>query len=170
MAKILPVFFNSFGDYEEGLHRYLIVPCIWLFGLSEWSVRLVSVWLGVGVVFGAYFLGKQLYGKTGALAAAATAAVTPWQIHLSRVAVRDILLPLLFCFGMVALIRALRDVSEKPGISKSDVLLSLGSILWALSLYSYTVIRPFFACDDFGIYFYLQGDDCAILANAGGYR
>ncbi|MFH1742271.1 MAG: glycosyltransferase family 39 protein, partial [bacterium] len=142
-GQFLPVFFNSFGDYEEGLHRYLIVPFIGLFGLSVWSVRVVSAVLGVGVVFVTYLLARQMYGGLGALAAAAVAAITPWQIHLSRVAVRDILLPLVFGFGTYCILRALHEFSEQRRTSRSDILLTFGALFWALTWYTYTVARLF---------------------------
>jgi len=142
-GEFLPLFFNSFGDYEEGLHRYLIVPSIWLFGLSVWSVRVVSAVMGTGVVLIAYLLARRLYGKTGALAAAAAASVTPWQIHLSRVAVRDILLPLTFGLGTYLVLGAFSESQEDKTPWRGDILLICGCVLWGLTFYTCAVARLF---------------------------
>jgi len=142
-GQVLPIFFYSFGDYEEGLHRYLVVPFIWFLGLSVWSVRLVSAVLGVGVVGMTFLLGRLLYGNTGGLAAAAISALTPWQIHLSRVAVRDILLPLVFGLGTFLVIQAFRERSRRNNVVSVAALLAGGFALWALTFYTYTVARLF---------------------------
>ncbi|HPA44391.1 MAG TPA: glycosyltransferase family 39 protein, partial [bacterium] len=142
-GEFLPLFFNSFGDFEEGLHRYLIVPSIWLFGLSVWSVRVVSAAMGTGVVLITYLLARRLYGKTGALAAAVAASVTPWQIHLSRVAVRDMLLPLTFGLGTYLVLCAFSESEEDKKRWKRDAQLICGCALWGLAFYTYTVARLF---------------------------
>lgn len=152
-GQFLPIFFHSFGDYEEGLHRYIIVPFIWFFGLSIWSVRLVSALLGVGVVAVTFLLGRQLYGNTGGLAAAAISAVTPWQVHLSRVGVRDILLPLLFGLGTFCVLQACQRFAHRERTLYWGSLLLAGAALWALTFYTYTVARVFVPLMVLGVVF-----------------
>ena len=52
----IPFAFKSFGDYKAPLYIYALAPVIWLFGLSEASVRLLSALLGVILVILVYFL------------------------------------------------------------------------------------------------------------------
>lgn len=86
------VAFESFGDWKPSGYFYALVPFIWAFGLNVWSVRLLSVVAGVGIVAGMgvltwLFLGKNLKEverKTAMLFVLFVATLLPWLIQFSR--------------------------------------------------------------------------------------
>src|SRR5690348_4615704 len=63
-GKSFPVFFQSFGDYKTPVEIYSTVPSIFLFGLNEFSVRIVSVVYGLLAVVAIYFLTLELFGES----------------------------------------------------------------------------------------------------------
>jgi 4-amino-4-deoxy-L-arabinose transferase-like glycosyltransferase len=81
-----PVFFRSFGDYHAGLPIYLQIPFQMVLGMNVWSTRLPDALFGMLHVFLTYLLARRFYGNRVGLWAAAFLAVSPWHIHLSRLA------------------------------------------------------------------------------------
>jgi 4-amino-4-deoxy-L-arabinose transferase-like glycosyltransferase len=81
-----PLFFRSFGDYKEAIPTYSIVPFVYLFGLHEWSVRLMSVAYGLANLLLLYAVGTALRDPRLGLLAACTGATMPWMFHYDRVA------------------------------------------------------------------------------------
>jgi len=83
-----PLYFQSFDDYKNPLFGYLLIPFVKFFDLTDWSIRLPSVLLGVGVILIIYLLVKKLTGKNRlALITSFFAAISPWLIQYSRVAI-----------------------------------------------------------------------------------
>jgi len=90
-GDFLPIIMKSFGDYTPALYVYLSIPFVAIFGLTEFSVRLVSALSGVVSVYLIYLVAdgifskmKKRFSKTITLSAAFLAAVNPWLIHFSR--------------------------------------------------------------------------------------
>lgn len=80
-----PLVFKSFSDYKPGLYVYLDIPFVYLFGLSELTVRLPSIILGSFSIILIYLLSKQLFKKESvALSSAFLLAISPWHLHFSR--------------------------------------------------------------------------------------
>jgi len=46
----LPVFFEAFGDFKNPVYVYILVPFVKLLGLSVFSVRFTSAFIGIGSV------------------------------------------------------------------------------------------------------------------------
>src|SRR3989344_6642029 len=55
-GKFLPVVLRSFDDYKPALYAYLIIPAIFLFGLTTFAVRFPSAVFGVISVVAVYYL------------------------------------------------------------------------------------------------------------------
>jgi len=130
----LPLIFRAYGDYKLPLYIYLTVPWVGLLGLTAYSVRLVSVLSGMGLVAVAYFIGLRLgKNKQVGLLAAFLTAVSPWPLFLSRVAVEANLGAFLFslagCFFL------------KWWDSQKLSDLNLASLFWGLSLHAYNSNR-----------------------------
>lgn len=82
---LFPMIFKSFGDYKPGLYIYASVPFIAIFGLNEFSVRIVSAVSGVFAVVLVYFITKYLFkNEHVSLLSAFFLATMPWHIHFSR--------------------------------------------------------------------------------------
>lgn len=83
----LPIFFRSFGDYKTPVLIYSAVPFIALFGMTEFSVRITSVFWGMMTIVTMYFLGREVDRKNPdsfGLLSAFVAATMPWLIHYNR--------------------------------------------------------------------------------------
>ena len=85
-GALLPIIFKSFGDYKPGLYIYLCLPFVYLFGLTEFSVRLPSIILGSLLPLILYLLIKQINPKAHKTAIITTIvmALNPYNIHFSR--------------------------------------------------------------------------------------
>jgi 4-amino-4-deoxy-L-arabinose transferase-like glycosyltransferase len=128
-----PLFARSFGDYDEACYRYLTIPSIRIFGLNEFSVRLPAALAGLLTVWIFFWLVREWYGPPRALLAALFLAVSPWHIQYSRMGLRAILLPLLFCSGLLFFLKA----------RKQPRWLLVSALLFAGSLYTYGAARMF---------------------------
>jgi len=96
-GEFMPTIFRAYGDYKLPAYIYLTVPSIAVFGLNEFSVRLVSAISGVITVIITYFLVLELF-KTKkkqekekdhrflAALASLLVAVSPWSLFISRAA------------------------------------------------------------------------------------
>lgn len=63
-GAFMPLIFKSFGDFKPGLYIYLTVPFVALFGLSTFSTRLPSVFLGTLSVYLVYLIINQIFKPT----------------------------------------------------------------------------------------------------------
>ena len=85
-GQFLPLILKSFGDYKGAIYTYLTVPSVFLFGLTEFAVRLPTAVFGVFFVILSYLLVLRLTkNKKIATITAALCAVNPLSIVLSRV-------------------------------------------------------------------------------------
>jgi len=132
-GEFLPLFARSFGDYNESLYRFIAVPFVAVFGLSEFSVRLPAALAGTATVGVLYLLVASASDRRLAWAASLALAINPWHIFFSRTAFRVILFPLLFCAGLYFCLRE----RERSGH------LLAGAACLALALYSYSAARVF---------------------------
>ena len=81
-----PIHFQSFNDFKPGLYFYLVLPFVAVLGLTELSVRLPGVLLGVGTVILVWCLAKRLLPQKKGFAelSALFLANSPWHLHFSR--------------------------------------------------------------------------------------
>lgn len=133
-GKNWPLFFRAFGEYKSPIMTYSTVPFVFLFGLNEFSVRLVSAIYGTLAVFSIYLLGKRLGGRVFGLVASVLLAISPWHIHFSRVSLEG-LIPFTF-FVTLATYYWPQDKMNKDR-------LTLSLILFVLAIYSYFPARLF---------------------------
>ncbi len=133
-GEFLPLFLKGFGnDYRESIYVFLTLPFIKFFGLNELATRLTAAVIGTITVITVYYLAKECLSNKVGLIAALFLAISPWHIQFSRIAFRAILLPWLLCLGVLFFAKSFR----KPKY------LSLSSLFFALSLYTYSSARVF---------------------------
>lgn len=84
-GEFLPIVFQSFGDWKPGLYVYLTVPFVALFGLNEFSTRIVGALSGILAIYLVYLVSNKLFPnkKIGAWSALFL-SIMPWHIHFSR--------------------------------------------------------------------------------------
>ena len=132
-GTLLPLFSRSFGDYNESFYRFLAIPSIYFFGLTEFAVRFPAAVIGLLTIVVFYFLGKVLFNERIALVQALILAISPWHIQFSRVAFRAILFPFFFCLGLLLFFK---------GLEKKKFLI-LSAVAFSLSIYTYSSARIF---------------------------
>lgn len=79
----LPLTFRM-GAGRPGGYIYFSVPFVALFGPIVWGIRSLSLLSGLGIIVLMYLLGKKLFGEKVGIIASFLAAISPWDIYLSR--------------------------------------------------------------------------------------
>lgn len=82
-GKFLPLNFSMGGSRPVG-YGYFSMPFIWLFGTSEIGIRALSILSGLGIVVLMYLLSLKLFNARIGLFASLLAAISPWDIAISR--------------------------------------------------------------------------------------
>ncbi|MEX2145172.1 MAG: hypothetical protein WD712_02225 [Candidatus Spechtbacterales bacterium] len=153
---------------REGLWIWLIALSFKYFGISVFSLKLVSAVAGTLAILGTYLLTKEFlrfqhqYHITGELEAARVAAETIslfaagamatsfWHINFSRISFRAIMVPLLLSFGLYFTLRAIRTKNLFDSL--------IAGAIWGIGLYTYIAFRIapaipiFLVLFSFGVY------------------
>ncbi|TSC88439.1 MAG: Uncharacterized protein G01um101416_107 [Microgenomates group bacterium Gr01-1014_16] len=125
-GTVLPAIFRAFGDFKLPGYIYADVPFVAVLGLNALSVRFPSIMAGTLLIFLVYALSRKLSAPP--LTSALLAAISPWSLFLSRVAVEANLGIFLFTLGVTLLLYRK---------------LSLGIIYVLLSAWTYNSFRIF---------------------------
>lgn len=105
-----PLSFQSFGDWKLPLYIYSVVPFVAIFGLTEFSVRLTSVFAGIGTIILTFFLTRELFKNNFlSLTAMFLVALSPWHVHLSRVESESNTAVFLTTAGVLLFLKALKN-------------------------------------------------------------
>lgn len=133
-GNFLPLRLLSFNDMKLPLYSYLSMPFVSIFGLNNFSVRLLNRIVGILLVPVMYFLVYELFkNRKIANIAAFLTAVSPWIFILSRHAHETVLSTFFIAVSIWMLLRYLRT-------NKSlDMILSLAAIF--LSTFAYHAAR-----------------------------
>lgn len=133
-ARSFPLTFEAYGDYKLPGYIYMLVPFIALFGLNDFSVRLLSQIAGVIAVILVYFISKQiLKDEKASLIGMFLLAVSPWHVFLSRAALEANLAFSLFLGGLFLFLK---------GFEKKS-LFTFSAVLFGLTIFTYNSARVF---------------------------
>jgi len=132
----LPISIRSFGDWKPPLPTYLTIPFIYLFGLTETSIRLPSAILGIATVMLTFYLILELFAECKykvkfALLGSFFLTISPWHILQSRA---SMLVAIALFFLEAGIYYFLR------GLKKGKYLI-LSALLFSLSIYAYYGLR-----------------------------
>ena len=122
-----PVHFIAWGSGQNALYAYFSMPFVAIFGLNVFSVRIVNLIFSLLSLLAVFSMVKRAYGYRAGIIAFALAAISPWNIMLSRWGLESNLFPSMFTISLWA-------------ISKSFTkrkYLCLAAFLIALTMYSY---------------------------------
>lgn len=139
-----PLSFRSFGDWKLPFYIYLTMIPVLILGLSEVSVRVVSVAAGVGTVVFAALVMQQIVEEEKSryllgLGAALLVAISPWSIHFSRVGAEANLAVFFVVAGVYFFFASFQTPWK----------LIVTSLLWAASLFTYHgdhIFTPLLLC------------------------
>lgn len=146
-GKPWPIFFHAFGEYKNPIMIYSAILPIRIWGLNEFSVRVVSAFYGVLGVIAIYFLAAKLGNPVLGLPSALFLAISPWDIHFSRVALEG-LMPFVFFTTLATYFWVKHWRGRKRW---RDFILAI--FLFALALYSYFPARIFIPLFCIGLVF-----------------
>ncbi len=141
-GKLLPIQFRSFGDFKPPFYVYATVIPVAMFGLTEFSTRIVSALAGLSSVVLLYFLMKNLFSHWKLKYINLVTflfAISPWHIQFSRVAFESNLGLFFFILGIYLFTQ----------LTRSKNMLYLSGLSFVLSMYSYhslRVISPLMIC------------------------
>jgi len=128
-----PVFLKSFGVYPAPLYTYLTTIPVRLFGLNNFSVRLLSALSGISVVLLTFLIFRELKFKfVEPFVATTLVGFSPWMILMSRTGTEG---QLSLFLGMMAVFFALRVEGHKFSWLGFFIFLGLAS-------YAYQGARP----------------------------
>lgn len=135
-GKFLPIFFESFGDYKLPVYIYLVAFVQLFLGLSDLSVRIPSLILGVLTIPLIYLATRLLLeeqndglSKTVPLISAFLLTLSPWHYQFSRPGFEA-------SAGLFSLILAIYLFFKAKKESSIKILL-LSSIFFLITLYTY---------------------------------
>lgn len=133
-GKYFPIFLKSFDAYSSPLYAYLTTVFIKIFGLSVFSVRLLSALCGVvgTYIFFEILKALKIYkNKVTVYIGALMFALSPWSIFFSRGAYEANLALMLLMLSVLLLIKA----------GKTPKLIIVAFALLGLSAYAYQAER-----------------------------
>jgi len=132
-----PFFFEA-NNGREPAYIYLAAASIRILGQTTFAVRLAAAVIGTLTTWFTFKLAESWFGRRVGLLSAWIWAITLWPIHLSRIGLRPILLPLVlsltFWLGTLAYRR------QRAGQPARWMWLAAG-IVYGLSFYTYLATR-----------------------------
>lgn len=135
-GNLMPVHFQSFGDWRVPLYIYLDTIFVAIFGLSELAVRLPSAIFGILGVLATYFLAKKITSDERiSLLSAFLLGISPWHVQVSRIGLEAILLPVLFPLGFILFWKGKEE--------KRTIWLVLAGFFLGLTPYAYNTPKLF---------------------------
>ncbi|GIW64213.1 MAG: hypothetical protein KatS3mg092_0146 [Patescibacteria group bacterium] len=126
-----PIIFKAFGDQKQPIYIYLTIPFIKIFGLTNFSVRILSVISGTLLIFIIFKLLRLLkFNIYLSILGSFITAISPWMIILSRFSYESNVALLFFLSGIYFLIK------DK---SKLDLIFSI--LFLSLTFFTYISFR-----------------------------
>lgn len=118
--NLLPLYYNSFGDFRPAGIVYFTIPSILIFGRSVFAIRFSTALFGALTIFPIYFLtsiliGEKMKRKNIGLLAATLAAISPWGIELSRSTNEAAISTFFALFSIYFLIKLIKENKKKCG-------------------------------------------------------
>lgn len=137
MGRSFPLDFEAFGDHKLPGYIYALAPLLSFLPLDMVSIKIPSVIAGLLTIVALYLLTKNITrNKSLSLLVAFLLAISPWPIHLSRMALESNLALASFSWGIYFLIKSF-DSKAKKNIKQ----LVIAGVLLALSTYFYVAYR-----------------------------
>lgn len=126
------IFFTANNGREPG-YIYLTAVAISFLGRTPLAVRLAAAIVGTLTMPVVYLLGKSWFDRETAVYASWLWAITLWPVHLSRIGLRPILLPIMLALTLWIGTEAYRRRSNKLWL--------LAGLCYGLSFYTYLAVR-----------------------------
>ncbi|UCG25893.1 MAG: glycosyltransferase family 39 protein, partial [Chloroflexota bacterium] len=132
-----PFYFTA-NNGREPVFIYLTALSIVLLGNTALAVRMAAAVIGTLTTWFTYKLAKTWFGRRVGLLSAVLWAMTVWPIHLSRIGLRPILLPLMLAIVFWLGTSAYRRSRDGQSVAW---LWLLSGLFYGLSFYTYLAVR-----------------------------
>ncbi len=109
-----PVMFVSWGSGMYALNGYLAWPFMLLFGLSETSIRMPHLVLGIASLVLFFSLTRRITDRPTAITALLLLVINPWHIMISRWGLDSNILPGMFLIAVFLLVLSLKNKKYLP--------------------------------------------------------
>jgi 4-amino-4-deoxy-L-arabinose transferase-like glycosyltransferase len=134
-GNVMPLAFQSFGEYKYPVHIYATAVSVKILGYSDLAVRLPSALVGILNLVLLFLLARKLLGsKWLALASVGLMSISPHHVQFSRIAWETNFALVLFLLALLAFVH---------GISGRSWLLAVAGLLFGLDLYTYNAAKAF---------------------------
>lgn len=131
---LFPLVFRSFEVFFLPAYVYLSAPLIGIFGLSEFSARLLSAVSGIVGLSLIWFIAREIWeDKKAAVFSVLVLAISPWHIFYSRGAFEGNLALTFFCAGFLFWLKFIKNTKSRQFF--------LSGFFFLLSMYSYQAER-----------------------------
>jgi len=122
-----PIQFISWGSGQSALYGYLAIPFIYLWGLTQTTLRLPNLIAGILTLPLIFLAGRKILNIKFGLISMFMVAISPWSIMSSRWGLEAYFVVFIFICGFCCFLYA----------EKTNYWFLSGSIFFALSLYAY---------------------------------
>jgi len=129
-GHFLPITFPMRGRTPGG-YVYFSLPAVFLFGPTSLGVRALSLFSGLGIILLCYFLGKRIFNEKVGLLASFIAAISPWEIYLSRGGFETHFALFLALLGVTAFLYA----------KGKNWLYLIWAVSWGLAIHTYPTFK-----------------------------
>ncbi len=147
-----PLYFEAFNEYKHGFYIYSMIPSIFVFGLTNFGIRLTSVVFGMLGIVLLYLIASVLFSRWIGLLSVFFLSFMPWHLHHSRVGFEVISFAFLFSLGLFLALLGFQSIKNTKDMP-FWIWLYLSSIFFGISIYSYGVARLFVPLFLLGMFF-----------------
>lgn len=139
-GNLLPLYYNSFGDYRPTGIFYTVIPSLILFGRNEFAVRFPSALIGALSIVPLYlFVAELSKNKKLGFASSFLLTISPWHVDVSRATAEAVIAAFLTLWALYFFIRLINTNNKK-----FIVYSSLFTILSYFFYHSTRVVTPLF--------------------------
>lgn len=129
LGQLMPLAFESVGDYKPPVDVYLTVPSVLLFGLTKFAVRFPVALLGaLTAPLMALLLRRLNLSNVASVFGGFWLAISPWHIHYSRASFEAVTSLFFLLLGVYAIV-SWTTVKKKKYLIISAI--SFGLSVWA---------------------------------------
>lgn len=122
-----PIHFISWGSGQSALYGYLTIPFIYMWGLTQTTLRLPNLIAGILTLHLVFLAGRKILNIKFGLISMFLVAISPWSIMSSRWGLEAYFVVFIFMGGFCCFLFA----------EKTNYWFIAGSVIFAISLYAY---------------------------------
>ena len=139
-GKLLPIYFEAFGEYKNPIYIYAASFLFLLFGVSDFALRATSFAFYVIFLVGFIALTRQLFPQNRSLLLYSIVSIgfLPWIFSISRISFEVISQPAIMVWAIHAIVVAYSDIRQRFNLALHAFM--AGSLI-GLSVYSYSTSR-----------------------------